>query len=129
MLLDSNVIIYATLPLPESEAVLGFVESQSPRVSAISYLEALGYHRLTDAARNVLAAFFSRTTLIPIDPPVLHRAVNLRQQRKMSLGDSIVAATALVHRMKLVTRNTEDFSWIPDLEVMNPFDVPPASPR
>jgi toxin FitB len=129
VLLDSNVIIYASLPLPESEAALEFIETQSPRVSAISYLEALGYHRLTQEARDVLTSFFSRTTLIPIDPPILQRAVDLRQQRRMSLGDSIVAATALVHRMSLVTRNTDDFNWVPGLDLFNPFEAPPASPH
>jgi predicted nucleic acid-binding protein len=30
----------------------------------------------------------------------------------MSLGDALVAGTALVHRLTLVTRNVEDFHWI-----------------
>jgi hypothetical protein len=39
----------------------------------------------------------------------------------MSLGDSIVAATALVHGRTLVTCNTEDFRWIPNLSLLDPL--------
>jgi predicted nucleic acid-binding protein len=40
----------------------------------------------------------------------------------MSLGDSLIAATALVHNLILVTRNTDDFNWIANLSLLNPFD-------
>jgi len=40
----------------------------------------------------------------------------------MSLGDSLVAATALVHNHKLITRNASDFNWVPGLVLENPFD-------
>jgi len=35
--------------------------------------------------------------------------------------DSLIAATALTHNLKLVTRNTKDFVEIKDLELVNPF--------
>ena len=40
----------------------------------------------------------------------------------MALGDAIIAATALVHGLKLVTRNVDDFEHITGLELLNPFD-------
>ena len=40
---------------------------------------------------------------------VLDQAVVLRQQRRMSLGDALVAGTALVHGLTLVTRNNRRF--------------------
>ena len=40
----------------------------------------------------------------------------------MTLGDSLIAATALVWDHELVTRNTEDFAWIEGLRVINPFE-------
>jgi hypothetical protein len=39
----------------------------------------------------------------------------------MLLGDALVAGTALVHGLTLVTRNTEDFDWIPGLPLFDPF--------
>lgn len=38
----------------------------------------------------------------------------------MTLGDSFIAATAIVHDLTLATHNTEDFSWVPDLKVTDP---------
>jgi predicted nucleic acid-binding protein len=39
----------------------------------------------------------------------------------VSLADSIIAATALVYRVPLVTRNEADFTHITDLVIINPF--------
>ena len=43
--------------------------------------------------------------------------------RKMTLGDALVAGTALAHGLNLVTRNADDFKWIAGLSVLNPFTL------
>ncbi len=43
----------------------------------------------------------------------------------MSLGDALVAGTALGHGLTLVTRNVKDFQWIQGLSLFNPFDEEP----
>lgn len=93
-------------------------------MSALSYVEVLGYHRLTEQERQDFTEFFRLAVIIPISQPVLDRAVRLRQQRRMTLGDAIIAGTALVHNLTLVTRNTEDFQWIAELSLINPIDTP-----
>ena len=40
----------------------------------------------------------------------------------MSLGDAIIAGTAVVYDLTVVTRNIDDFRWISDLKLLNPFD-------
>jgi len=42
----------------------------------------------------------------------------------MSLGDSLIAATAIVHNTNLITANTKDFDWIKELTIINPLDKP-----
>lgn len=54
----------------------------------------------------------------------MHQAVLLLQTRKMTLGDALIAGTALSHNLKLVTRNIADFQWIAGLTLYNPFDKP-----
>jgi hypothetical protein len=44
----------------------------------------------------------------------------------MSLGDALVAGTALARGLTLVTRNVEDFRWIQGLSLLNPFDIAPS---
>ena len=41
----------------------------------------------------------------------------------MGLADAIIAATALVHGLRLVTRNESDFKHVTGLQVTNPFAV------
>ena len=93
MLIDSNVIIYSTQP--EHGALREFVRTHGPAVSVISYIEVLGFQRLTDMERDLLKRFFGAAEVLPLsDDPVVEVAVRLRQHKRISLGDSIVAATA-----------------------------------
>jgi predicted nucleic acid-binding protein len=125
MLLDSNIIIYAALP--EHETLRRLISEKEPAVSAVSYVEVLGYHRLTEAERLHFEAFFADARILPLSQPVLDWAVRLRQARKMSLGDALVAGTALANGLTLVTRNTDDFAGIDGLSVHNPLqDSEPA---
>ncbi len=123
MLLDSNIIIYASKP--EYADLRAFIAEHTPAVSAISYVEVLGYHKLTDSERQDLEAFFAAAPILPLSDTILHNAVRLRQQQKMTLGDSLVDATAMVYHLTLVTRNTDDFDWIHGLSLLNPFESLP----
>lgn len=119
LLIDSNLIIYAALP--EHEKLRTLIANHAPTVSAVSFVEVLGYHRLTATERQHFSAFFEAATILGITEPVLAQAVKLRQLKKMTLGDSLVAATALVHSLTLLTHNTKDFEWIPNLTVKDPL--------
>ena len=122
MLIDSNLIIYAAQP---ANAVLRqFISANNPAVSAISYVEVLGFHRLTPDDQQSFRRFFGSAEIFQVTPPILERAVTLRQLRRMSLGDSLIAATALVHNRTLLTRNLDDFRWIADLPLLDPLGTP-----
>ena len=64
MLLDSNIIIYAALP--EHDGLRRLIAEQSPSVSAVSYVEVLGYHRLSDEARHYFETFFASAEVLPL---------------------------------------------------------------
>jgi predicted nucleic acid-binding protein len=122
VLVDSNILIYSLqAAYPQLRAL---VAHNLPALSAISYLETLGFPRITQQDINDLQQLFGILPILDIDRPILDRAVSLRQQRRMSLGDAIIAATALVHDKTLVTRNTSDFRWIPDLRLLDPLATP-----
>jgi predicted nucleic acid-binding protein len=123
MLIDSNIIIYAAQPA--NTALRKFIAQHAPAVSAVSYVEVLGYHRLTEPEREHFEAFFAAALVLPLSQDVLEQAVKLRQLRKMTLGDALVAGTALVFGLTLVTRNVDDFQWIAGLSVLDPFTPTP----
>ncbi len=120
MLVDSNILIYAAQPA--HAPLRHFIAAHAPAVSAVSYVEVLGYHQLDDQDRQYFEAIFRLARVFPLSQAVLDQAVALRQQRKMSLGDALIAGTALIHGLTLVTRNVEDFHWIQGLSLLNPFE-------
>jgi toxin FitB len=86
MLLDSNSIIYSIKP--EFGNLRKLIAQHNPAVSAISYVEVLGYHQLLETDKQDFLAFFNTARIIYISHPVLKQAVTLRQQRKMSFISS-----------------------------------------
>ena len=85
-------------------------------------LEVFGYHKLNIADRIDLTRLFALTRIYPVSSAIIDVAISLRQQRKMSLGDAVIAATALEYRQTLVTRNVKDFDWVERLKVVDPFE-------
>ena len=65
--------------------------------------------------------FFRDSEILPLTDPIARQGVSLRRQHSMGLGDSIIAATAMVHSFTLVTHNVEDFRWIGGLEILDPL--------
>lgn len=58
---------------------------------------------------------------IPIDAAIAERAGRLRRGTARRLLDALTAATALEHRLTLVTRNVRDFEGIRGLRVRPPI--------
>ena len=59
--------------------------------------------------------------IIHISQTIIEEAVTLIRQRKMSLGDSIIAATTIVHNLTLITANVKDFQWVQEITIVNPL--------
>lgn len=121
-LLDSNIVIAAAAP--EAEALRAELSAEPCGISIVTRIEVLGYHRLSAEEESGLTEFLSRVETHALDDSVAARAIALRQQRNMGLGDAIIAAKALVHGLTLVTRNVDDFKHIAELDLSNPFAEP-----
>jgi predicted nucleic acid-binding protein len=121
MLLDSNILIYAANEsAPELEAL---VTADDSAVASVTAIEVYGFPSLKPEEKTALDVLFHRLTVHPLDSAVVNRAIELRQQSRMGLADAIIAATALVHDVPLVTRNVDDFKHLAGLRIINPFDA------
>jgi toxin FitB len=120
MLLDSNIIIYSFHP-EFQELLQVFISSHECCCSVISCVETLGYHKMSDDERYYLQRFFDTITVLPVTQVIVSTAIAVRQQKKMSLGDALIAATALEYRQTLATRNAKDFDWMEGLKIVNPL--------
>ncbi len=92
MIFDSNLVIYSTLP--GYAQLRRLIADARPAVSAVSRVEVLGYHKITPTEKQQLEATFAALEVLPVTDAVIARTVLLRQSRKMSLGDALIAATA-----------------------------------
>jgi toxin FitB len=120
-LLDSNIVIYATKP--EFSLLDKILARKDFAVSIVSFVEVLGFHKITEEDKIELETFFDAAQTFPVSEEIARKAVELRQLRKISLGDSLIAATALIEECTLVTKNTRDFKWIEDLDLIDPFET------
>ena len=67
---------------------------------------------------KVLPAFEGR--ILPFDTDVALRCATLPVPDPRAERDAMIAATALVHRLKVVTRNVADFAPL-GVEIVNPW--------
>ncbi|SHJ30498.1 hypothetical protein SAMN02745146_2830 [Hymenobacter daecheongensis DSM 21074] len=122
---DTNVgIDFLAGALPADST--GWLESQLNAnrlvLSVVVRMELLSW-RGTPAAMQLLEDFIAANEQLPIDEPAIQQTILLRQQHRIKLPDAIIAATALAHGLPLLTRNTSDFSAVPGLQVLNPYDA------
>lgn len=83
------------------------------------------YFNDTNPAKMLeLRRFLDLANILPLNDLVIEETINLKRgYRKLKLGDAIIAATAMVHQLILLTRNINDFKNIENLSILNPHEV------
>jgi predicted nucleic acid-binding protein len=104
-LFDTNILIDYLSGIRAAKKELAQYEYRA--ISMITWMEVLvGATREEEAAlRGWLASF----EVLDLDSRVADRAIELRKRKKVRIPDAIVWATAQVHSLLLVSRNTKDF--------------------
>lgn len=118
-ILDSNIIIYSYSD--DFKYLREFITSDSCIVSEISRVEVLGYHKLKKEEYNYFQDIFDYVQIILPDQKIFDMAIDIRKKYNLKLGDSLIAATAMVHNLEIYTRNTDDFKNIKELKTFNPI--------
>jgi predicted nucleic acid-binding protein len=119
ILLDSNIVIYSAQV--GYEHLRPLVINPDNQVSAFTLLEVLGFPKLLPIDKVYFESIFTILEVKDISRPIIRQAINLRQMRKLSAGDALIAATALHFGFDLYTQNITDFNWIKGLTVVNPI--------
>ncbi len=60
--------------------------------------------------------------VLDLTEDVANQSIQIRKTRKTKLPDAIIAATAMIYDLALITRNIDDFKNIPNLKVVNPWE-------
>ena len=131
-LLDTNVVSELRKAAKADCRVIAWTEQIDARfmyISVVSILEIrlgiLAVQRKDQAQSDILNSWLTRQVIpsftgrvISIDTVVALRCAELHVPNPRSDRDALIAATALVHGLTVVTRNTKDF---PDTATLNPW--------
>lgn len=121
---DTNTAIYylqQQFPPAAEKFIDELLKVEQPIISAITEIELLCWKTTSEKDLAVLHSFINDTLVIELERPIKLKTADIRKQHKIKLPDAIIAATALVYGLTLVTRNIDDFKNIEGLEVVNPY--------
>jgi len=106
-LLDTNILIYLT----KGELILDSFSNQNDNlsISAITYMEALGYNFKSASEEELMKSLCKNLNLIHLNTEIIDLVIGLRKTCKINLPDAIIAATAIQGNYTLITRNVNDF--------------------
>lgn len=120
-LIDTNVLIdFQTQIIPQKglEYVAKAIDD-SFIVSFVSYIEFLGYKNVTQA----MESFITLADVIETNTRVISQTILIRKTHRIKLPDAIIAATAIVYDLILISHNIKDFNNIKKLHVIDPYAV------
>lgn len=86
-------------------------------------MEVLSWPGHSDESVEMTTAFLEVFDEIAIDAEIKDIAIEIRRKYRLKLPDAIIAATALHLGLSLITLNVKDFTDIPELRLINPFET------
>ena len=118
-LIDTNLLIdFQNKVIPQDGlAYVAKMLDESFIISFITYIEFLGYVN----ASETLKEFISIAEVIGINQLIINQTILIRKSSRIKLPDAIIAATAMVNDLTLISRNIKDFKDIADLKLINPY--------
>lgn len=102
---DTNIVVDWLRERPQARQELR--RYQRHRISRITWTEVLAAEPVEtrEVVRDLIAPF----EVVEVDGRIAAAAADLRSRTRMKLLDALILATAQVHGVILVTRNTRDF--------------------
>lgn len=94
-----------------------------PAISAITEIELLCWKAATDRDLKVLYNFIDDSVVFELERDIKLKTADIRRNYKVKLPDAIIAATAIVNDLTLLTRNVNDFKKIDGIELINLHDM------
>lgn len=110
---DTNFLIY----LHEGNKIIEPFLEYNFGVSFISEVELLGFRDITKSDEAKLIALLNDCYLIEWNNKIKDKTISLKRQYSVKLPDALIAATALVYNIPLITAD-KGFSKISELDLI-----------
>lgn len=127
ILLDSAILIDHLRGIPEAHDWLEKQRQGDCCISVITRAEVLsGGPEEESGKAYALCELFP---CMDITQSIADRAAELRRTHRWKLPDALQASVAIEHKVKLVTRNTKDFSPQTHSFVIIPYQIKPRTAK
>lgn len=116
-LIDTNVIIdFCAFKIPElyQDTVAEIIDN-SPNISIINFLEL----KSAKSLNREIDLFTNYANTIKLEAEIINKTIELRRKYKIKLPDAIIAATAIVYNLTLLTHNYKDFIGLKNLKIID----------
>lgn len=121
-LVDTNTIIdYLENKLPEKSNKL--IDNIIIQFSVISRIELLVWKKTTEDQVKILNEFINSSTVFDLNESIILKSIEIRRNYRLKLPDAIIAATAVVNNLPLLTRNTSDFEKVTEIKCIDPYHL------
>jgi predicted nucleic acid-binding protein len=117
-LLDTNILIYhlqRSLSAEFTEQLALTIVAQQAYISVITRIEMLAWKGHTDLSLQQTTELLAQLPELGLNEAVIAQTIYVRKVHGLKLPDALIAATALVHGLQLVTANTADFKRVDSL--------------
>lgn len=125
-ILDTNTLIYfmdGTLTPKGFELVLNALQNEDCALSVISKIEVLGFPFPDVSQEEKASKFVNSLPIIQLTEDIVEKSIEVRKSHKTKIADAIIASTAILKDITLISRNEKDFKNLPGLNFINPFDL------
>jgi predicted nucleic acid-binding protein len=115
LLLDTNVLIYHlknSLTAEFTEQLALTIVAQQAYISVITRIEMLAWKGHTALSLQQTSRLIAQLPELGINEAVITQSIHVRKVHGLKLPDAVIAATALVHGLQLVTANVVDFQRV-----------------
>lgn len=123
-LIDNNAIsnFFSGLFTEKGMDFMADVLDQTPIISVITEIEALSWISSDKAKEQIVKDFIQDATVLALTPAIVSQCISIRRSRKIKTPDAIIAATAIVHNLTIITSDS-DFKNITGLKVVDPLHL------
>lgn len=104
-LFDTNIVVDFLNGVPEAQNEISRYRERA--ISIITWMEVMV--GANDAVAEATREFLETFAIVPLEAGAAVRAIELRREHRVKLPDAVIWASADIHSMLLVTRNTKDF--------------------
>ena len=121
-LIDTNIISKYSNDLISEEGCL-FLEDifdTEILISFITRIEALVYNPSEASVQLTIRSILEASSELSMSKEILLKTVEIRKKAKIKLPDAVIAATAIIHNLTLLSDNDSDFLKVGELKYINP---------